>query len=104
MAEIGIALLMLGATYALSEQENKEREGYAEAKPRRRKTSYAPKTETPQAEHTYAQPANQTTDKFFRQDCATTPGGASFVSLTGEATGQVETHPQQLHTVLWCTN
>ena len=91
MAEIGIALLMLGATYAMSEQEGKEKEGYTGAKPREQ-VKYIPKnypkTEKPSAKHTpnlYAQPANQTTDIFFKGDCATTPAGSTFVSLTGES-------------------
>ena len=91
MAEVGIALLMLGATYVLSDQENKEKEGYAGAKSSQAQ-AYIPKNypsaEKPNTKHdpnVYAQPANQTTDPFFGKDCSTTSGGATFVSLTGEA-------------------
>ena len=58
------------------------------ARPQRTSRRTILPVEKPNTKHdpnVYAQPANQTTDPFFDKNCSTTPGGATFVSLTGEA-------------------
>lgn len=81
MAEAAIAIATLASAWAMS-KDNKKEPTYA--KPPIPINYPHEKSVRKSNPNKYAQPANQTTDKFFRGDCSTTARGATFVSLTGE--------------------
>lgn len=89
MAEAALAMATLASAYAMT------RRGKQDKSPSSFSTvpkAQAPidKSRTRQDLNTYAQPANQTTDRFFQGDCSTSTSGATFVSLTGETVNDAD--------------
>ena len=83
MAEAALAIATLASAYAMSRKPNASNNTTAVgALP----TNYPidAKNVSHQNPNIYAQPANQSTDRYFQSDCSTTDKGATFVSLTGE--------------------
>tara|TARA_Y100000389_G_scaffold50588_1_gene46282 strand:+ start:2563 stop:4326 length:1764 start_codon:yes stop_codon:yes gene_type:complete len=82
MAEAAIAMTALASAWAMSRKKPDSKPQPAiQPMPINYPVFKRVNTSNP---NKYAQPANQTTDKFFQKDCSTTPSGATFVSLTGE--------------------
>ena len=83
MAEIAVALVTLGSFWAIT-RSDKKTENFTGSGPAAVVGPAGKRMPLQPTPNTYAQPANQTTDKFFNGNCATTAKGSTFVSLTGE--------------------
>ena len=83
MAEVVIGVAALTAAWALSRGDG-ENEPFVGTRPIPVNYPSEKKPLHYRNPNTYAQPANQTTDKYFNGTCPTTKKGSTFVSLTGE--------------------
>jgi hypothetical protein len=82
MAEAAIAMTALASAWALSRKNTDSKiQPAIPSTPINYPVSKRVNSSSP---NKYAQPANQTTDKFFQGNCSTSSTGATFVSLTGE--------------------